>query len=293
MHLQQTKVGSRSSGGPQHYFHDVPEVIKDYLRRKGGCPVVLQTPYGIAASPFMAVGRDHKLTANGRVVRGAVGHDRIQQAGAAESIGEAIRKWYGLPRGYDFGHIEVEVSLHREGHFILVPTRAKLRGKAREIELEKATAPLSLTKRNPSILWRRQIEHCLRTNRDAVKWARDEIGRVVNDHHKRNVSNLLESDLLRAAGALSMLGVKLGPYVGQSYDCDPSQFQFLNLPPYACPVEVKKQSRGFQYQMLRYKPLPRAVVLCMDDNLVNPPDHIDVLELAELERHLTSQLPVA
>jgi hypothetical protein len=293
MHLQQTKVGSRGTGGPQYYFHDVPEVIKDYLRRKGGCPVILQTPYGIASSPFMAVGRDHKLTANGRVVHGAVGHDRIQQAGATESIGEAIRRWYGLPQGYDFGRIEIEVSLHRDGHFIVTPTRAKLRGRAREIELEKANTPLTFTGRNPSIFWRRQIEHCLRTDRDSIKWARDEIGRVVSDHHNRDVSNLLESDLLRAAGALSKLGVKLGPYVGKSYDCDPSRFQFLKLLPYECPVEVKKESRGFRYQMLRYKPLPRAVVLCMDDNLVNPPDHIDVVELAELGRYLNRQLPVA
>jgi hypothetical protein len=268
-------------------------VIKDYLRRKGGCPVILQTPYGIASSPFMAVGRDHKLTRNGRVVRGAVGHDRIQQAGATESIGEAIRRWYGLPQGYDFGRIEIEVSLHRDGHFILTPTRAKLRGRPREIDLEKSTAPLTFTARNPSIFWRRQIEHCLRTDRDSIKWARDEIGRVVSDHHNRDVSNLLESDLLRTAGALSKRGVKLGPYVGKFYDCDPSRFQFLKLLPYECPVEVKKESRGFRYQMLRYKPLPRAVVLCMEDNLVNPPDHIDVVELAELGRYLNRQLPVA
>jgi hypothetical protein len=241
----------------------------------------------------MALGRDHKLAAGGRIVRGAVGHDRIQQAGATESIGEAIRRWYGLPQGYDFERIEVEVNFHRDGHFILTPTRAKLRGKKREIELEKTTAPLTFTERNPSLLWRRQIERCVRQDREAVKWVRDEIARVVSDHHNPSVKNLLESDLLRASGALSKLGVKLGPYVGKAYDCDPSRFQFLNYLPYECPVEVKKQSRGFEYQMLRYKPLPRAVILCMDDNLVNPPEHIDVIELTELARYLNGQLPVA
>ena len=293
MHIQQTKDRSRDTGGPQYYFHNLPEVIKDYLRRRGGCPVVLQTPYGIASSPFMALGRDHKLSSNGRVVRGAVGHDRIQQAGATESIGEAIRRWYGLPEGYDFERIDVEASLHRDGHFILAPTRAKLRRRTREIELEKLAAPLTFTSRNPSILWRRQVDFCLRHNRDSVKWARDEICRVVVDHHNPDVKNLLESDVLRAAGALSKLGVKLGPYVGKFYDCDPTRFQFLHLLPYECPVEIKKQSRDFRYQMLRYKPLPRAVVLCMDDNLINPPEHIDVIELTELGRYLNSQLPLA
>lgn len=70
MHLQQTKKRSRTSGGPQYYFHNVPPHVKEFLRNRGACPVVLQTPYGIAASSFMAVGRDHKLAAGGKVVKG-------------------------------------------------------------------------------------------------------------------------------------------------------------------------------------------------------------------------------
>jgi len=94
MHLQQTKVASRVSGGPQYYFHDVPEPTKEFLRKRGACPVVLQTPYGIAASKFLAVGRDHKVV-GGKAVKGNVGHDRIQQASGDQSIGEAIRYWCG------------------------------------------------------------------------------------------------------------------------------------------------------------------------------------------------------
>src|SRR5260221_8774597 len=91
MHLQQTKVASRATGGPQYYFHDLPVFVKEFIRGHGACPVVLQTPYGIASSSFMAVGRDHKLGKKGKVVRGKVGHDRIQTASGSESIGEAIR----------------------------------------------------------------------------------------------------------------------------------------------------------------------------------------------------------
>ena len=93
MHLQQTKASSRASGGPQYYFHDLPVFVKEFLRGRGACPVVLQTPYGIATSSFMAVGRDHKLGKNGKVLKGSVGHDRIQSASGKESIGEAIRFW--------------------------------------------------------------------------------------------------------------------------------------------------------------------------------------------------------
>lgn len=47
MHLQQTKVGSRATGGPQYYFHSVSSHVKEFLRTRGACPVVLQTPYQI------------------------------------------------------------------------------------------------------------------------------------------------------------------------------------------------------------------------------------------------------
>jgi hypothetical protein len=55
----------------------------------GACDVVLMTPYGIAPSSFKAVGKNHKLSSSGRIVRGSVEHNRIQQASAQESIGEA------------------------------------------------------------------------------------------------------------------------------------------------------------------------------------------------------------
>src|SRR5437764_3709863 len=117
MHLQQTKAGSRASGGPQYYFHSIPDTVKSFLRKEGACPVVLQTPYGIAKSSFMAVDRDHKFDATNRLVAGKVGHDRIQQAEGTESIGEAIRHWYGLKSG-DLERVDVEVVIHPGGHFI-------------------------------------------------------------------------------------------------------------------------------------------------------------------------------
>jgi len=288
MHLQQTKIRDKAlkerPGGPQYYFHDVPDPIKDFLRRNGACPVVLETPYGIAPSPFMAVGRDHKLDANGRAVGGQVGHDRIQQAATAESIGEAIRRWYALPERQDFERIDVDVSIHPDGHFILTPLRATLRGRKKVIEVESPVLPLSFNRRHQSALWRDQIESLRETGEMA--WIHDQIARVVDDHREQNVRSILEPDVLRTSGALSKLGLRLGPYIGKWYDCDPSCFQFMCLPAYQCPVEIKKNSRGFKYQMLRYKPLPRAVVLCVEHDLVTVPEHVDVIELAELSNYL-------
>jgi len=286
LHLQQTKDKSRTSGGPQYFFHGLTDPVKEFLRKRGACPVVLQTPYGIAGSPFMAVDKDHKLSQDGEVIDGKVGHDRIQQAGSSQSIGEAIRYWYGIRAGRDFEKIEVEVSIHPDGHFILIPTSVVLRETARPKVLEKVSAPLSFHRDYQSKLWRQQIDLKRRESPSDVIWAASQIGRVVSDHQAPQAKNILESDLLRTVGALSRLGLDLGAYLGTGYDCLDSRFQFLSFPMYTCPVEVKTQSKGFNYQVTRYPKLPRAVVLCMTHNFVNPPEHIDFIDLPVLAEYL-------
>jgi hypothetical protein len=286
VHLQQTKDKSRASGGPQYFFHGLSDPVKEFLRKRGACPVVLQTPYGIAGSLFMAVDKDHKLSQDGKVIEGKVGHDRIQQAGSSQSIGEAIRYWYGIGAGRDFEKIDVEVSIHPDGHFILIPTSVMLRDATRPRVLEKVSAPLSFHRDYQSKFWRRQIDLKRKDSPSDVLWAASQIVRVVSEHQAPQAGNILEYDLLRTAGALSKLGVDLGPYLGTGYDCLDSRFQFLGLPMYTCPVEIKTQSKGFSYQVTRYLKLPRAVVLCMAHNYVNPPEHIDFIDLSVLAEYL-------
>lgn len=120
-----------------------------------------------------------------------------------------------------------------------------------------------------------------------VQWATAQIDRVVSEHHETDAKHILESDLLRTAGALSLLGLNLSPYLGKGYDCVQSRFNFDGFPEYTCPVEIKHRSRGFRYQVFNYTKLPRAVVLCMEHNFVNPQDHIDFIELPALANHLT------
>ena len=182
MHLQQTKDASLATGGPQYYLHTEPAHVKEFLRKRGACPVVLQTPYGITGSSFMAVGRDHKLSPSGKVVAGKVGHDRIQ---GEESIGEAIRHWYGLKPGREFERIEVEAVIHDYGHFILIPTSVAMRGGKRTITLEKATFPLSFHLDYQSKLWKRQIAACRALSAEDVAWAGQQIRRVVEENCRR------------------------------------------------------------------------------------------------------------
>ena len=285
MHISQTKHASLKTGGPQYYLHDVPAHVKEFLRKRGACPVLLQTPYGIARSSFMAVGSRHKISKAGKIVEGKVGHDRIQ---GEESIGEAIRYWYGLKGDRDFERIGLEATIHPKGHFILVPTSVTMRGATRAKIFEKVISPLSFHHDYQSKFWKKQIEACRKESANDVCWAASQIKRVITEHGHADAKNVHEADLLRVAGALSIIGLDLSLYLTKGYDCPKSQFHFSGFPAYPCPVEIKKRSSGFDYQIMRYTELPRAVVLCIKHDLVNPPDHVDVLELSALADFIRS-----
>jgi hypothetical protein len=180
----------------------------------------------------------------------------------------------------------LDATIHGDGHFILIPTAVTLRGAKRPIVLEKMPSPLSFHRDHQSKLWKQQIESRRKEAKDDVAWASLQIRRVVMEHQTDNPKNVHEADLLRTAGALSLLGVDLSLYLTKGYDCPKSTFQFSGLPIYPCAVEIKKQSSGFNYQILRYTDLPRAVVLCLKHDLLNPPDHVDFIELSTLADYL-------
>lgn len=54
MHLQQTKAESRMTGGPQYYFHDVPDPVKDFFTES----------HGLSRGPSDAI-RHHKKSIHG------------------------------------------------------------------------------------------------------------------------------------------------------------------------------------------------------------------------------------
>jgi hypothetical protein len=285
MHLQQTKRGSRLTGGPQYYFHDLSEPVKLFLRKKGAVRVALVTPYGATKSDYFAVSSEHKLDRRYRAVPGSVGHDRIQQGKANESIGESIRSWYKLPSG-DFERIDVDIDI-RDDVFYVTPLLYRYVGGRRQKEIERLERPLSFTQDYASPLWVRQLAHVDRRQPGIVAWSLNEICRIAADHRKGSrLAHIQETDILRASGPLRHLGVSLGGYVGKGFDCV-TDFAFLDYPVYTIPVELKRSSRGFHYQQQKYgkDQLSRAVVLCAVHEHLQMPPHIDVIELEAMCQH--------
>ena len=277
MHLQQTKRASRETGGPQYYFHNLTGPVKTFLRQKGAVRVALVTPYGATKTDYFAVGKDHKFDLEGSVIEGRVGHDRIQQGIASESIGESIRRWYKLSKG-DFERVDIEIDIIDED-FYLTPFKCKLVHSKREITLNKVEWPLTFTTDYISKFWKRHLRELVNQNRELVEWSLNEICRVVSAH-KEKVPHIQEQDLLRVSGSLKHLGVTLGPYVGKGYDCI-SEVRFFDYPVYTVPIEIKRHSKKFNYQMKKYgkDELARAIILCAIHDLQNTHRNVDVMEL--------------
>lgn len=235
------------------------------------------TPYGATKTDYFAVGKDHKFDLKGGIVEGKVGHDRIQQGVASESIGESIRRWYKLSKG-DFERIDIEIDIIDED-FYLTPFKCKLVHSKREISLIKIERPLTFTTDYISKFWKEHIRGLVDQNKDLVEWSLKEICRVVSAH-KEKVPHIQEQYLLRVSGPLKHLGVTLGPYVGKGYDCI-SEVRFFEYPIYKVPIEIKRHSNKFKYQMKKYgkDELSRAIILCAIHDLENTPRNVDVMEL--------------
>jgi hypothetical protein len=286
MHLQQTKRKSRGSGGPQYYFHDLTDPVKIYLRKKGAVRVALATPYGATKSDYFAVSTSHKLDSHQKPVPGKVGHDRIQQGRASQSIGEAIRHWYKLPAG-DFERIDVDIDI-QDDFFYITPLICKYVGKKRSVPISRIHRPLTIIRGYVSPLWAEQLATVDEHKPGIVSWALNEVCRVVKDNRKETkLLHIQETDILRASGPLCHLGMQLGGYVGRGYDCA-TEFKFLDYPVYSIPVEVKRNSKGFEYQQRKYgrDALTRAIVLCAIHDHKHIPPHIDVIELDALCHYL-------
>jgi len=273
--IEQTKKGSRKSGGPQYYLQGLGGNVATLLRAKRRCPIRLWTPYGIVETNLNAVSK----------CVGAVGHDRVQtQRRGVRQVAEQVAHWYKL-KSADIERIEFADTLDKDA-FVISPTRITFFRRKRPQRIDKDTHPLTVTTNHRSRLLTEHLKKSPRGCSVCRPWAAAQIAALVADH-ARAQGRVNERDLLRASGALHRLGVDLGVYKDRDIDCPKASFRFLGFPHYACPVEIEERSGGFLARHHREHRKQRVVVLCMEhDQPEVLQDYTDVIELKALNRLL-------
>jgi hypothetical protein len=270
--IEQTKKGSRKSGGPQYYLQDLTEPSVRTLRSYRRCSVRLWTPYGVIDSGLTAVSKDV----------GSVEHDRVQSGHKVRSVADQIAYWYNLRRP-DIERIEFEDSFDGDG-FVIRPSRVKFVGRSSFKTISPDPQPLTIVPGHQSQILTDQLRDLARTGSGRCAWSASQISEIVAEHDRRS-RDVDERDLLRASGALDMLGIKLGRYRTKGIDCADARFRVDGYPEYSCPVEIEERSRGFLAGHHAAHRTQRAVLLCMEHN--SPQilrGYIDVIELRELNR---------
>lgn len=274
--IEQTKKGSRKSGGPQYYLQGLTGPNAAALRSFRRRPVLLWTPYGIQETGLTAV--SHKV--------GSVGHDRVQSGGRVPSVARQIARWYSLTLK-EIERIEFDDSFD-DDHFMIRPSRVKFFGRKRAKTLEQDWQPLTLVDGHRSSLLKRQLADRELVPKACLQWVRAQIEDLVSDHEKR-AANVGEADLLRAAAALCKMGISLGLSRNKGLDCPDATFTFCGYPRYECALEIEKRSSTFRapHHKKSGHHDQRVVVLCMRHDAPSVLHrHVDVFELRELSRLL-------
>jgi len=268
--IEQTKKGSRKSGGPQYYLQDLSDNGRELLKARQRCPVRLWTPYGVV---------DSGLTAVSSAV-GSVGHDRVQSGRRVRSIADQVAYWYCLDRS-DIETIEFADSLDREA-FVISPTKVRFFGKRkRPLILQKDSLPLSVISGHHSTVIKQNAVVVQESDPHLTNWARQQLISIVSDH-STDCRDLDERDLLRASGSLEVFGIRLGRYRCKGIDCPDGTISLCGYPPYPCQIEVEEHSNGFLAEHHAGHRSQRTLVLCMDhDARQVAQDYVDVVELRE------------
>jgi hypothetical protein len=273
-HIEQTKKASGKSGGPQYYLQDLSEHSREVLRQFRRRPVRLWTPYGIVESGLEAVSS----------AIGSVGHDRVQSGGRVANVADQIAHWYGLNRA-DIEHIEFDDSFDHDS-FVILPSHVKFFNRKAKKTVYPDSHPLTFVAGHRSALLADHLRKGTGLGKDWLTWIRKQLATMIEEH-ARDPIDLDERDLLRASGALDLIGVKLGMYRRIGIDCPEARFELAGYPAYPCPVEVEELSSGFRAPHHAKHRKQRAVLLCMRHDASDVlRGYIDIVELRELGRFL-------
>jgi hypothetical protein len=151
----------------------------------------------------------------------------------------------------------------------------------RLIQLRSSSQPLSFHRSMRGALWLRQLRGVLREKPELFTWAAKQLKYLANQHGK-GTGPFRSVDLLRAAGALEIVGMKVGDRITANGRWRLASFRFHRMPHYECPVELVDRSAQYRrnrHDVARY---PRLVILCLKHNGSSLPEYVDVVELGDL-----------
>jgi len=270
--IEQTKKGSRKSGGPQYYLQGLSENVSAVLSVRRRFPIRLWTPYGIIDTGLEAVSK--KV--------GSVGHDRIQIArNGAKQIAFQVAHWHKL-KSSDIERIDFGDTLDDDA-FVMTPSRIIFFGRKAPKKIVQDSHPLTLTRHHKSPILTQEFRTRMKALSYCSSWVSGQFSEIVKQHEQA-LKNVDERDLLRTSGALHRLGIDLGVYRTAGIDYPNATFSMGEYPAYKCPVEIEERSSGFLAAHHKSHRKMRAVVLYMDhDEPGALSGYIDVIELKAVE----------
>jgi hypothetical protein len=181
--------------------------------------------------------------------------------------------------------IDFEDSFDREC-FVIRPERVKFFNRKGTKTVYPDQHPLTLVAGHQSRLWTEQIKGGSGFPSPTLRWLKTQVSTIVSEHEAASL-NIDERDLLRSAGALDLMGLRLGVYRGKGLARPDARVQFDGYPEYPCPVEVEEQSGGFLAKHHRAHRRMRLALLCVEhDRREVLQGYVDVIELRELARLL-------
>ena len=165
---------------------------------------------------------------------------------------------------------------------ILKPHTVSAGGGKRLIQLRTSSEPLSFHRSTHGALWLRQLRRVHGRRPELFVWAASQLKDLVDQYGKGTGRSVCSADLLKAAGALEIIGMKLGNRIAENRRWRLASFHFHRMPHYECPVEAvvrSTQHRRDRHDAARY---PRLVILCFKHDGSYLPEYVDVVELRDL-----------
>ncbi len=181
---------------------------------------------------------------------------------------------------------DVELPLASPLVFIVKPLTVRTRASEKIFDCRHYYYPLAFNHHTKSKLWIEQLKIVERKHEHLFKWATEQLTSLVKNFQQHQGKGLRAVELLRASGALSVLGFQLGSPSGSMGSSEVSYAKFSRFPKYNCFVELRRRSSEFTKTWTEIPRFPRTVLFCYEHDREFPGETVDIIELRELANHM-------